>query len=63
MYCSDITSVYGEKEECYGIFQECTHVSISVIACDTGKVTNIRSMFSECSNLPEETINKISNKT
>ena len=46
LYCSDIeSSVYD------GIFKGKTHVSISVIACDTEKVTNMEHMFYNCKNL------------
>ena len=51
------------KKSVMEFFQECTHENIPVITRDTVNVTNMRSMFSECSNLPKETINKISNKT
>ena len=46
LYCSDVESKsYG------GIFGVRPHVSISVIACDTEKVTNMGRMFSGCSSL------------
>ena len=46
LYCSDIESrVYD------GIFKGKTHVSISVIACDTEKVTDMNNMFYNCKNL------------
>ena len=46
LYCSDVESrVYD------GIFKGSTHVSISVIACDTEKVTDMGYMFYGCSNL------------
>ena len=48
LYCSDIESCMYD-----GIFKRKTHVSISVIACDTEKVTNMEGMFSCCSNLTE----------
>ena len=48
LYCSDIESCMYD-----GIFKRKTHVSISVIACDTEKVTNMERMFYCCSNLTE----------
>ena len=47
LYCSDVES--SEKD--YGIFAHMDHISISVIACDTTNVKDIRYMFRECSNL------------
>ena len=46
LYCSDV-----ESSEDYGIFKHMDHISISVIACDTTNVKNIKYMFCECSNL------------
>ena len=47
LYCSDIGSI-----NCYGIFDHCQqHVSISVIACNTSKVTDMHHMFSGCTAL------------
>ena len=46
LYCSDVESRKNE-----GIFEGTTHVSISVIACDTEKVTDMSSMFGNCKNL------------
>ena len=47
LYCSDIGSI-----NCYGIFNQCKqHISISVIACNTSNVTNMRNMFYICSSL------------
>ena len=49
LYCSDVES----SRNIDGIFAETTHVSISVIACDTEKVTNMEHMFYNCENLIE----------
>ena len=49
LYCSDVDSIKNTN----GIFEQTTHVSISVIACDTEYVTNMRSMFFRCSSLKE----------
>ena len=50
LYCNDVES--GKKDNWgYGIFEETTHVSISVIACDTTNVRNMRSMFHNCNSL------------
>ena len=46
LYCSDV-----ESSEDYGIFAHMDHISISVIACDTTNVKDIRYMFRKCSNL------------
>ena len=53
LYCSDVESSVGSKKVSIGIFQLKDHKSISVIACDTEKVTNMEGMFSCCSNLTE----------
>ena len=45
LYCSDVESIFN------GIFEDTTHVSISVIACDTEKVTDMSNMFCNCKNL------------
>ena len=45
LYCSDVESIFN------GIFEGTTHVSISVIACDTEKVTDMSNMFCNCKNL------------
>ena len=50
LYCSDVESI----KYCHwfnGIFEGTTHISISVIACDTENVTNMESMFYYCSSL------------
>ena len=50
LYCSDVETsnpFYGF----IGIFEKTTHVSISVIACDTEKVTDVNNMFFGCSGL------------
>ena len=50
LYCSDVES--SEKDNWgYGIFEDTTHVSISVIACDTTNVINMENMFYGCSSL------------
>ena len=50
LYCSDVES--SKKNNWgYGIFKDTTHVSISVIACDTTNIRDMRSMFSGCSKL------------
>ena len=47
LYCSDIeSSAYND-----GVFYWTNHVSISVIACDTKKVTDMNNMFSGCNRL------------
>ena len=46
LYCSDI-----ESSDLSGIFKSCKHISISVIACDTSRVTDMRYMFYNCSSL------------
>ena len=48
LYCSDI-----ESEKDNGIFEKTNHVSISVIACDTTNVKNMKYMFYKCSSLIE----------
>ena len=57
LYCSDMESSLEEDEDnnvyVYGIFESTKHKSISVIACDTKKVTDMRSMFANCSSLTE----------
>ena len=52
LYCSDVESS-EYNNEVYGIFKGTNHVSISVIACDTKKITNVNSMFLRCSSLTE----------
>ena len=52
LYCSDVES--SEKDDWgYGIFEWTHHVSISVIACDTENVKNMRDMFNTCTSLEE----------
>ena len=52
LYCSDVESI--KYYHCFnGIFEGTTHISISVIACDTEEVTNMWSMFFRCSSLKE----------
>ena len=46
LYCSDVESFSPN-----GIFEKTTHISISVIACDTKNVKNMAWMFYECSSL------------
>jgi len=49
LYCSDI-----ESGQYYGIFDRCKqHISISVIACNTSNVINMKSMFFGCFFLQE----------
>ena len=48
LYCSDVESCENN-----GIFEETGHISISVIACDTEKVTDMGYMFSDCRSLKE----------
>ena len=52
LYCSDVES-FENKNNVYGIFVKKDHKSISVIACDTEKVTNMSCMFYICSSLTE----------
>ena len=47
LYCSDVESSENDN----GIFEYMDHISISVIACDTTNVKNMRYMFYECSSL------------
>ena len=56
LYCSDVESI-GNKIDSKGIFGGTDHISISVKACDTEKVTNMESMFSGCSSLKELDLN------
>ena len=49
LYCSDVESSKNNN----GIFQFKNHKSISAIACDTEKVTNMGGMFYACYNLKE----------
>ena len=61
LYCSDVKtskSFYGFV----GIFEKTTHVSISVIACDTEEVTSMAWMFSGCSSLKELDLNNFDTK-
>ena len=52
LYCSDVES--SEYNDIFfGIFVETNHKSISVIACDTEKVTDMSFMFQYCSSLTE----------
>ena len=52
LYCSDVeSSKYNGG--IYGIFERTTHIRISVIACDTEKVTNMEDMFYNCNSLTE----------
>ena len=51
LYCSDVESLCGKDVVDCGIFEETKHVSISVIACDTEKVTNMWHMFANCKSL------------
>ena len=53
LYCSDIERAVKYDEYFYGIFEGTTHISISVIACDTSKVMYMERMFYNCSNLTE----------
>ena len=49
LYCSDIESFVN-----FGIFESCKqYISISVIDCNTSKVTNMSSMFYDCSSLQQ----------
>ena len=50
--CSDVESSKN-KYAVHGIFEKTTNVSISVIACDTKKVTDMGYMFFDCENLKE----------
>ena len=53
LYCSDVESIGNEynKDVIYGIFAGTTHISISVIACDTENVRDMAWMFYKCSSL------------
>ena len=51
MYCSDIESTENDSF-IYGIFEDKNDIlNISVLACDTSKVTDMSSMFNNCSSL------------
>ena len=52
LYCSDVESS-NKDDDFNGIFEETTHISISVIACDTTNVENMMYMFRMCRNLTE----------
>ena len=59
LYCSDI-----ESGQYYGIFSSCKqHISISVIACNTSNVTNMSSMFYDCSSLTELDLSNFNTET
>ena len=54
LYCSDVESSDVESSnEKKGIFAYMDHISISVKACDTEKVTDMGYMFSDCRSLKE----------
>ena len=56
LYCSDVETIVAAANNnniITGIFQNMHHKSISVIACDTKKVKDMRSMFANCSSLTE----------
>ena len=58
LYCSDIGSING-----YGIFYQCKqHISISVIACNTSKVTDMHHMFSGCTALSKLYLSNLNTK-
>ena len=51
LYCSDIESTENDSF-IYGIFEDKNDIlNISVLACDTSKVTDMSSMFFNCSSL------------
>ena len=69
LYCSDVESIKYksikykgilEYEEERGIFELMEHKSISVIACDTEKVKNMRYMFSLCKKVINLNLNNFS---
>ena len=66
LYCSDVESYEGEGvlkgKEKRGIFEKTTHVSISVIACDTEKVTDMTYMFFFFSSLKILNLNNFNTK-
>ena len=51
LYCRDIESCKDKDRSDIGIFSCKGHISISVISCDTEKVTDMNSMFGWCSSL------------
>ena len=53
LYCSNI-----ESADYFGIFANKNHKSISVIACDTSGVTNMKNMFWGCNYLEEINLDK-----
>ena len=59
LYCSDVENIEYVKSNEYvnGIFAHMNHKSISVIACDTKNVTNMYSIFSDCSSLKNLNLN------
>ena len=59
LYCNDI-----ESRKNYGIFYNCQqHVSISVIACDTSRVTDMSYMFYYCESLKELDLSNFNTET
>ena len=54
LYCSDVESSGDYK----GIFKDKGHISISVIACDTENVRDVRCMFANCMHLKKLNIRK-----
>ena len=59
LYCSNVESSKN-KDGVSGIFQDMDHKSISVIACDTEKVKNMRYMFCFCTKLINLNVNNFS---
>ena len=49
LYCNDVES----SRNAGGIFENMNYISISVIACDTTNVKNMKDMFHNCENLIE----------
>ena len=58
LYCSNVES----SRNIDGIFAETTHVSISVIACDTINVKDMGEMFKNCSSLENLDISNFNTK-
>ena len=62
MYCSNIESINVNDNIYAGLFEQCTHSDISVIACDTKNVTNMACMFYGCIHLEKLDISIIDTK-
>ena len=59
LYCSNVETKRERSYNNNGFFEECEHSDISVISCDTRKITNLARMFSRCKNLKNLNISEI----